>query len=82
MFVNCWKESPDAFFVFFTFIVAFSCKIDYNIIEIGGVNMNEFEESPQSRNNDVVDSIKGFTFSFVFFAIIFAIGVVINVVTQ
>lgn len=42
--------------------------------------MNEFENNPQAKNNDVVDSIKGFTFSFVFFVLIFAIGVVISVV--
>ena len=52
----------------------------YTISDIGGVIMNEFEKDPQPKNNDVVDSIKGFTFSFVFFVLIFAIGVVISVV--
>ncbi len=47
---------------------------------IGGVNVNDFEKDVQSKNNDVVDSIKGFTFSFVFFVLIFAIGTVINFV--
>ncbi|MFD2759477.1 YqzM family protein [Lentibacillus juripiscarius] len=42
--------------------------------------MNEFEKDPQSKNNDVVDSIKGFSFSFIFFVLIFAIGVLFNVV--
>ncbi|HLS07626.1 YqzM family protein [Lentibacillus sp.] len=42
--------------------------------------MNEFEKDVQSKNNDVVDSIKGFGFSFIFFVLIFAIGTVINVV--
>ncbi|MBU5466454.1 YqzM family protein [Virgibacillus sp. MSJ-26] len=42
--------------------------------------MNEFEKDPQAKNNDVVDSIKGFTFSFVFFVLIFAIGVTISVI--
>ncbi|WP_284140479.1 MULTISPECIES: YqzM family protein [unclassified Virgibacillus] len=42
--------------------------------------MNEFEKNPQSRNNDVVDSIKGFGISFVFFILIFTIGVVISVI--
>ncbi|WP_156291124.1 YqzM family protein [Oceanobacillus salinisoli] len=42
--------------------------------------MNEFENNPQSKNNDVVDSIKGFVGSFIFFVAIFAIGVVISVV--
>ncbi|WP_373892864.1 YqzM family protein [Virgibacillus natechei] len=44
--------------------------------------MNEFEQNPQSKNHDVSDSIKGFAFSFVFFFLIFAIGVVVSVVTQ
>ncbi len=47
---------------------------------IGGVNVNEFEQNVQSKNNDVVDSIKGFGFSFVFFVLIFAIGVIFNYV--
>ncbi|RKQ37844.1 YqzM family protein [Oceanobacillus halophilus] len=43
--------------------------------------MNEFENNPQSKHsNDVVDSIKGFVGSFLFFVLIFAIGVVISVV--
>ncbi|AUJ26210.1 MULTISPECIES: YqzM family protein [Virgibacillus] len=41
--------------------------------------MNEFEKDIQSKTNDVVDNIKGFTFSFVFFLLIFAIGVTISV---
>lgn len=40
--------------------------------------MNKFEQDVQSKNNDVVDSIKGFGFSFVFFIAIFAIGAVIS----
>ncbi len=40
--------------------------------------MNEFEKDVQSKGNDVIDSIKGFTFSFLFFIIIFTIGVVIS----
>ncbi|WP_077327090.1 YqzM family protein [Virgibacillus siamensis] len=44
--------------------------------------MNEFEKDVQSKNNDVVDSIKGFTFSFLFFVLIFAIGVTISVVAS
>ncbi|HLR74301.1 MAG TPA: YqzM family protein [Virgibacillus sp.] len=42
--------------------------------------MNEFEQDVQSKNNDVVDSIKGFTFSFLFFVIIYAIGALISVI--
>ncbi|CDQ39593.1 MULTISPECIES: YqzM family protein [Virgibacillus] len=41
--------------------------------------MNEFEKEIQSKNNDVVDSIKGFAFSFIFFLVIFAIGVIVSV---
>lgn len=44
--------------------------------------MNEFENDPQSKNHDVVDSIKGFGFSFVFFVLIFVIGVVISVASS
>ncbi|HLR80606.1 MAG TPA: YqzM family protein [Bacillota bacterium] len=44
--------------------------------------MNEFEKNPQSKNNDVVDSIKGFLFSFIFFILLFGIGVVISVATS
>ncbi|WLV23618.1 YqzM family protein [Aciduricibacillus chroicocephali] len=43
---------------------------------------NEFELDVQSKNHDVVDSIKGFTFSLLFFIIIFAIGVTISVMTK
>lgn len=42
--------------------------------------MNDFEKDPQEKGNDVVASAKGFIFSFVFFGLIFAIGVVINVI--
>jgi len=42
--------------------------------------MNEFEQDPQEKETDVVASIKGFTFSFVFFLIIFVIGVVISII--
>ncbi|MBM7597906.1 hypothetical protein JOC34_000263 [Virgibacillus halotolerans] len=44
--------------------------------------MNEFEKDVQSKGNDVVDSIKGFGFSFVFFILIFAIGVIMSVIAQ
>ncbi|HLQ73348.1 MAG TPA: YqzM family protein [Bacillota bacterium] len=40
--------------------------------------MNEFEKNVQSKNNDVVDSVKAFTASFVFFIAIFTIGAVIS----
>ena len=44
--------------------------------------MNEFEKDAQSKNNDVVDSIKGFSFSFIFWVVLFAIGVIISVVMR
>ncbi|GAB3050684.1 YqzM family protein [Virgibacillus ainsalahensis] len=44
--------------------------------------MNEFEKNTQSKNHDVADSIMGFTGSFIFFFLIFAIGVVISIVTR
>ncbi|RPF55571.1 YqzM family protein [Aquisalibacillus elongatus] len=42
--------------------------------------MNEFEKDVQSKNNDVVDSIKGFSFSFIFFFVIFFIGTIFTVI--
>ncbi|WP_249871041.1 YqzM family protein [Oceanobacillus saliphilus] len=44
--------------------------------------MNEFEKDVQYKGNDVVDSIKGFAFSFIFFVLIFAIGSTISVIAQ
>ncbi len=41
--------------------------------------MNEFENNPQSKNNDVIDAGLGFVFSFVFFFLLFGIGVAISV---
>ncbi|MBS4176274.1 YqzM family protein [Lederbergia citrea] len=40
--------------------------------------MNEFEQNVQSKRNDAVDSGVGFAVSFVFFAAIFVIGTVIE----
>lgn len=45
---------------------------------MGGIHMNKFEQDVQSKNSDVVDSIKGFSFSFIFFVVIFTIGAVIS----
>ncbi|PKR79051.1 YqzM family protein [Halalkalibacillus sediminis] len=42
--------------------------------------MNEFEKDVQSKTNDVVDSLKGFTFSFLFFLIIFFIGTTMKII--
>lgn len=42
--------------------------------------MNEFEKDPQYKGSDVVDSIKGFTFSFIFFILIFLIGMIMGLI--
>lgn len=42
--------------------------------------MNEFEKDPNHKGSDVVDSIKGFTYSLVFFIMIFGVGVVISLI--
>ncbi|MGC4375966.1 YqzM family protein [Fictibacillus sp. Mic-4] len=40
--------------------------------------MNEFEKDVQCKRNDLIDAGNGFTFSFLFFTIIFAIGVLMK----
>lgn len=54
----------------------------YNSLQVrtGGILMNEFEKNPQYQGSDVVDSIIGFTVSFIFFFVIFGIGFIISVV--
>jgi len=42
--------------------------------------MNEFEKDPQEKSNDVPHAVAGFVASFVFFALIFAIGATISVI--
>jgi hypothetical protein len=42
--------------------------------------VNEFEKNAQSQNNDIVDSIRGFLYSTVFFLVIFFIGTIFEVV--
>lgn len=42
--------------------------------------MNEFEKDVQSKNNDIIDSGLGFIYSFLFFSLIFAIGVIMKAV--
>lgn len=49
-------------------------------MEIGGVVVNEFEKNVQSKRNDAIDSGVGFVVSFVFFAAIFVLGTVIELV--
>lgn len=41
--------------------------------------MNEFEKNPQSKNNDVIDAGLGFVFSFLYFFLVFGIGVAFKV---
>lgn len=44
--------------------------------------MNEFEKDPSDRRNDFADAGNGFIFSFLFFTIIFAIGVTVSLIAQ
>ncbi len=55
--------------------------IAYTKYDIGGVTVNEFEKSVQSKRNDAVDSGVGFVASFGFFAVIFIIATVIKLVS-
>lgn len=41
--------------------------------------MNEFENNPQEKTNDVPHAVTGFVLSFVFFTFIYVIGAVISV---
>lgn len=52
--------------------------LTYTCGDTGGINVNEFENDPQSKDHDILGGIKGFTFSFLFFAIIFFIGFIIS----
>lgn len=63
-----------------TYTVDFLNDLIYTKGDIGGIDMNQFEQDPQPKNNDVVDSIHGFVWSTLFFLVIFFIGVVINVI--
>ncbi|MCK6257776.1 YqzM family protein [Fictibacillus sp. WQ 8-8] len=42
--------------------------------------MNHFEKDVQSKRNDLIDSGMGFVWSFGFFTLIFAIGVIIKLI--
>ncbi|MBY6035420.1 YqzM family protein [Fictibacillus nanhaiensis] len=42
--------------------------------------MNHFEKDVQSKRNDLIDSGVGFVVSFVFFTLIFAIGVILKAI--
>ena len=56
----------------------FSGILVYNIVEIGGVVVNEFEQDVNCKRNDVIDSGMGFVVSFVFFTVVFVVGTVIE----
>lgn len=43
---------------------------------------NEFENKVQDQTNDFVPAAAGFIFSFLFFTIIFAVGVAVSVVAR
>jgi len=55
-------------------------EILYTSIEIGGVLVNEFEKNVASTRNDFVDAAVGFIVSFGFFATMFIIATVIQVI--
>jgi hypothetical protein len=42
--------------------------------------MNEFEKDVQAKSNDAIESGLGFIYSFLFFTIIFFIGVIVKAV--
>lgn len=42
--------------------------------------MNEFEKDPQSKRHDIIDAGIGFVASFLFFMIIFFIGVIFDAI--
>ena len=42
------------------------------------IYMNEFEKDPQEKSNDVPHAVTGFVVSFIFFALMFAIGSTIS----
>jgi len=60
--------------------IAFSNRIVYTKVEIGGVVVNQFEKDVQYQGNDAIDSGIGFGVSFAFFAIMFIIATVIKLV--
>jgi hypothetical protein len=61
-------------------IVDFFTFLAYTKYEIGGVTVNEFEKNVQSKRNDAIDSGVGFIASFGFFATIFIIATVIQLI--
>lgn len=47
-------------------------------MNVGGMNMNEFEKDPQEKSNDVPHALAGFIVPLVFFLFIFALGSTIS----
>ncbi|HLR72762.1 MAG TPA: YqzM family protein [Pseudogracilibacillus sp.] len=43
--------------------------------------MNEFENNPAKKTNDVPHAIQGFVYSFVFFLFIFVLGAAISLIS-
>lgn len=61
--------------------LAFFWQMTYTEVEqIGGVTVNEFEQDVQCKRNDATDSAAGFIVSFGFFATMFIIAVVIQLI--
>lgn len=55
------------------------CFLIYTIKQIQeGHIMNEFENNPAKKTNDVPHAIQGFVYSLVFFMVIFVIGSAIS----
>lgn len=42
---------------------------------------NDFENDVQDKSNDFVPAVSGFIFSFLFFTIIYAVGVAVRVIS-
>jgi hypothetical protein len=61
-------------------VIDFLILFAYTKYEIGGVTVNEFEKTVQSKRNDAIDSGIGFIASFGFFATIFIIATVIQLI--
>jgi len=62
--------------------MAFFLIMLYNGNKLGGVIMNPFEKDVQCKRNDAIDSGVGFLVSFLFFAFMYVIAVVIEFVAR
>lgn len=63
-------------------IISFFLLMLYNGKRTGGIAMNPFEKDVQCKRNDAMDSGVGFGVSFVFFALIYVIAVVVEFVSR